>query len=103
MLLDRVAVREHGEDLRGEDVAGVVDMVDIEHDKARRDSVGGLTRAITRETAGMGRDDRQLTFETGHLVGVVAVKEFDLVADVLDTWVAHGLLDVGPEDRHGFA
>jgi hypothetical protein len=47
----------------------------------------------------MRRDDRQLTLETSELVGVVAIEEFDLVADVLDTRVAHGLLDFRPEDR----
>ena len=47
-----------------EDVAGVVDMVDVEHDEARGDRVGGLTRAVTCEAAGVWCDDRQLTFET---------------------------------------
>ena len=77
----------------GEEVAGVVDVVDVEHDKTRWDSIGGLARAVVGETAGVRRDDGQLTFETSEFVGVFAVKEFDLVANVLDTRVAHGLLN----------
>ena len=68
-------------------------MINVKHDEARRDGVGGLARAVVGETAGVRRDNRQLTFETSELVGVVAVEEFDLVADGLDTRVAHGLLD----------
>ena len=83
----------------GEELAGVVYMVNVEHDKTRWDGIGGLARAVVRETAGVRRDDGQLTLETSELVGVVAVEEFDLVADVLDTRVAHGLLDFRPEDR----
>jgi hypothetical protein len=83
----------------GEEVAGVVDMVDVEHDEAGWYGVGGLACAVTRETAGMRRDDGQLTFETSELVRVVAIKEFDLVANVLDTRVTHGGFDGGPEDR----
>ena len=81
------------EDVGGEELAGGVYVVNIEHDEPRGDSVGGLARAIVRETAGVRRDDGQLTFETSEFVGVIAVKEFDLVADVLDTRVAHGLLN----------
>jgi hypothetical protein len=47
----------------------------------------------------VGSDNRELTFEASELVGVFAIEEFDLVADVLDTRVAHGLLDFRPEDR----
>ena len=68
-------------------------MVNIQHDETRRDCVGGLARAVVRETACVQRDDGQLTFETSEFVGVIAVKEFNLVADVLDTRVAHGLLN----------
>jgi hypothetical protein len=45
------------------------------------------------------RDDRQLTFEASELVGVIAVKEFDLVADFLDEGLLHGKFDLRPEDR----
>ena len=83
----------------GEEVARVVYMVDVEHDEARGDCVGGLAAAVASETAGVRRDDGQLTLETSELVGVVAIEEFDLVADVLNTSIAHGLLDGGPEDR----
>ena len=83
----------------GEEVAGVVDVIDVEHDETRGDSVGRLTRAVVGETAGMRRDDRQLTFEASELVGVVAVEEFDLVADVLDEGLLHGKFDFRPEDR----
>ena len=74
-------------------------MVDIEHDEAGGDGVGRFARTITREAACVRSDDRQLTFETGKFLGVLTVEELDLVADVLHTWVAHGLLDLGPEDR----
>ena len=74
-------------------------MVNVEHDETRGDGVGGLALAVARETTGVRRDDRQLTLETSELVGVLAIEEFDLVADVLNTWVAHGLLDFRPEDR----
>ena len=77
----------------GEELAGVVDVINIEHDETRGDCVGGLARAVVRETAGVGRDDGQLTFETSEFVGVVTVEEFNLVADVLDTSIAHGLLN----------
>ena len=77
----------------GEEVAGFLNMIDVEHDETRGDCVGGLALAVARETAGMRRDDRQLAFETSEFVGVLAIEEFDLVADVLDTRVAHGLLN----------
>ena len=77
----------------GEEVTGGVYVVNIQHDETRGDGVGGLARAVVRETAGVRRDDGQLTFETSEFVGVVTVEEFDLVADVLDTRVAHGLLN----------
>ena len=81
------------EDMGGEEVAGGVYVVNIQHDETRGDCVGGLARAVVRETAGVRRDDGQLTLETSELVGVFAVKEFDLVADVLNTSIAHGLLN----------
>ena len=68
-------------------------MINIEHDETRGDCVGGLAAAVVRETAGVRRDDGQLAFETSEFVEVFAVKEFDLVANVLDTRVAHGLLN----------
>ena len=83
----------------GEDVAGVVDMVDIEHDEARRDRVGRLTRAVTCETAGMWCDDRQLTFEAGKFLGILTVEEFDLVADMLNAWILHGGFYLVPDNR----
>ena len=83
----------------GEEVAWVVDVVDVEHDETRGDGVGGLACAVTRETACVRRNDRQLTFETSELVRVIAIEEFDLVTNVLDTRVAHGGFDGGPEDR----
>ena len=78
-------------------------MIDVEHDETRGNGVGGLARAIARETACVRRDDGQLTFETSELVGVVAVEEFDLVADVLDKGLLHGKFDFRPEDRRRFA
>ena len=80
------------------EVAGIVDVVDVQHDETRWDGVGGLARAIIVKTAGMRRDDGQLTFETSELVGVVAVEEFDLVADGLDKGLLHGKFNLRPED-----
>lgn len=87
------------EDVSREEVAGVVDMIDVEHDETGWDGVSRFAGAVTRETACVRRNDRQLTFETSELVGVVAIEEFDLVTNVLDTRVAHGGFDGGPEDR----
>ena len=87
----------------GEEVAWVVDMVDVEHDETRGDGVGGLACAVSSEAASMRGDDGQLTFEASHFVGVIAVKEFDLVADVLDKGLLHGKFDFRPEDRRRFA
>ena len=77
----------------GEELAGVVDVVDVEHDKTRWDSIGGLARAVAHETAGVRSDDGQVTFETSELVGVIAIEEFDLVANILNAWVTHSLLN----------
>ena len=76
------------------EIAGVVDMVDVEHDQPRGDGVGRLARAIATESASVGRDDRQLTFETRKLVGVFAVEKFNLVADVLHGGLAHCQFDL---------
>jgi hypothetical protein len=40
-----------------------------------------------------------LALETSEVVGVFAVEEFDLVADVLDEGLLHGKFDFRPEDR----
>ena len=82
-----------------EEISWVINMVNVEHDETRGDSVGRLTRAVVGETAGMRRDDRQLTFEASELVGVVAVEEFDLVADVLDKGFLQGKFEFRPENR----
>ena len=76
------------------EIAGVVYMVNVKHDKTRGDGIGRFARAIATETASVGRDDRQLTFETRKLVGVFAVEKFDLVADVLHGGLAHCQFDL---------
>ena len=77
----------------GEEVAWVVDMVDVEHDKTRWNSVGGFAGAIAIKAACMWRDDRQLLLETSKFVVVLTIKELDLVADVLDLRLLHSKLN----------
>lgn len=77
----------------GEEVAGVVDVVDVEHDETRRNGISGLARAIIVKTTSMRRDDRKLALEARQLVVIIAIKEFDLVADVLDLRLLHSKLD----------
>ena len=74
-------------------------MVNVEHDETRGDGVGGLACAVASEAASVRSDDGQLTFEASHFVGVIAVKEFNLVADFLDEGLLHSKFNLRPEDR----
>jgi len=62
---------------------GIVDMVDVEHSETGGDGACGFA-LVALETLSVGRDDGELALEAGEFVGIVAVEEFDLVADILD-------------------
>jgi hypothetical protein len=80
------------------DAPWLINMVNIEHDKAGRDSIGGLATAITREAACVWCDDRQLTFQTSKFLGILTIEELDLVADMLNAWVTHGGFNLVPDN-----
>jgi hypothetical protein len=79
--------------MRSIEAPWLLHMIDVEHDETRGDGVGGLACAVSSEAASVRGDDGQLTFEASHFVGVIAVEEFDLVADVLDKGLLHSLLN----------
>jgi hypothetical protein len=79
--------------MNGEEVAGVVYVVDVEHDEARWYGIGGLAGAVAVESASVRRDDGKLAFEASELVGITTVEELDLVADGLDLRLLHSKLN----------
>jgi hypothetical protein len=86
-------IAQHRKDMGGEEVAGVVYVVDVEHDEARWYGIGGLAGAVAVESASVRSDDGKLAFEASELVGITTVEELDLIADGLDLRLLHSKLN----------